>query len=73
LSVAAMAPRVFTVVGTIGMVMLVVAWLNSEHALYAANHAANYRANDRAHRASNAAAFVKSMRGAAGNALCLRG
>ena len=64
-----MAPRVFTVMR---VVAIGIAGLNSEHAFDAADHAAHDSADNCANRPSNAATFMKSMRGPAGNALRLR-
>jgi len=51
----------------------VIAAVEAEDAFDATNHATDGRADDRAHRTGDAVAFTKTMRGAARDALGLRG
>ena len=49
-----------------------VVMVDAEHALDAADHATDRAADDGADRSGAAVAFIKTMRGAAGNALRMR-
>ena len=65
-----MTPRMIPVMR---VVAIRIAGLDSEHTFDAADHAAHDSADNCADRPSNAATFMKSMRGSTGNALRLRG
>ena len=62
-----------TMVPVVRRLTHVVALVEAEHAFDATDHAADRGANHGADRAGDAIALIEAMRGAAGNALRLRG